>query len=98
MVVQVAGARHDHVIKLIPPLCITEADCQWIDRSFDAVIADAHKVPGAVWTLGKTLAGHAMKARAERVKPAGPRQLGRSRTDRLIATELSRIASPSTAG
>ncbi len=63
VVVQVAGAGN-HVIKLIPPLCITEADCQWIDRSFDAVIADAHKVPGAVWTLGKTLAGHAMKARA----------------------------------
>ncbi len=63
VLVQVAGAGN-HVIKLIPPLCITEADCAWIERSFDAVIADAHKVPGAVWTLGKTLAGHAMKARA----------------------------------
>ena len=33
-------------------------------QAFDAVIADAHKVPGAAWSLGKTLAGNAMKARA----------------------------------
>jgi ornithine--oxo-acid transaminase len=63
VLVQVAGAGN-HVIKLIPPLCINDADCDWIERSFDAVIADAHKVPGAIWTLGKTLADHAMKARA----------------------------------
>ena len=31
--------------------------------SFDAVIADAHRVPGAVWSLGKTLADHAIKAK-----------------------------------
>jgi ornithine--oxo-acid transaminase len=60
---QVAG--HDiHTIKLLPPLIITEADCDWIERSFDAVIADAHRVPGAVWSLGKTLADNAMRARA----------------------------------
>jgi ornithine--oxo-acid transaminase len=27
------------------------------------VIADSHRVPGAVWSLGKTLAAHALKAR-----------------------------------
>jgi ornithine--oxo-acid transaminase len=27
------------------------------------VIADAHKAPSAVWSLGKTLAEHAIKAR-----------------------------------
>ena len=32
-------------------------------QSFDAVIADAHKAPSAVWSLGKTLAEHAIKAR-----------------------------------
>ena len=27
------------------------------------VVADAHRVPGAVWDLGKTLAAHALRAR-----------------------------------
>jgi ornithine--oxo-acid transaminase len=60
---QVAG--HDiHTIKLLPPLIITPEDCTWIERSFDAVIADAHRLPGAAWSLGKTLAEHAIRARA----------------------------------
>ena len=60
---QVAG-HGNHCVKLLPPLTINERDCDWIVSAFDAVIADAHRVPGAVWTLGKTLADHAMKARA----------------------------------
>jgi len=32
--------------------------------AFAAVIADAHQVPGAVWSLGRTLMGQAIKARA----------------------------------
>ena len=63
IVVQVAG-HGLNVIKLLPPLTINDADCDWIEGAFEDVIADAHKVPGAVWSLGKTLAGHAMKARA----------------------------------
>jgi ornithine--oxo-acid transaminase len=35
-------------------------------QAFDAVIADGHRVPGAVWSLGKTLVDHAMRARAAR--------------------------------
>jgi ornithine--oxo-acid transaminase len=53
---QVAG-HGNHTIKLLPALIISDADCEWIERSFEAVIADAHGVPGAVWTLGKTLVG-----------------------------------------
>ena len=60
---QVAG-HGSHTIKLLPPLIISDADCDWIERSFEAVIADAHRVPGAVWSLGKTLVDQAMKARA----------------------------------
>lgn len=60
---QVAG-HGNHCVKLLPPLIITERDCDWITSAFDAVIADSHRVPGAVWTLGKTLADHAIKARA----------------------------------
>jgi len=59
---QVAG-HGNHTIKLIPPLTISDEDVAWIERSFDAVIADAHRVPGAVWSLGKTLADHAIKAK-----------------------------------
>ncbi len=59
---QVAG-HGIHTVKLLPPLIISEADCQWIERAFDTVIADAHRVPGAIWSLGKTLADHALKAR-----------------------------------
>lgn len=57
---QVAG-HGSHVIKLLPPLTLTDADCDWIEGAFDDVIAESHRVPGSVWTLGKTLAGHAMR-------------------------------------
>jgi ornithine--oxo-acid transaminase len=60
---QVAG-HGSRTIKLLPPLIITEEDCAWIERAFEATIAAAHKVPGAVWSLGKTLADHAIRARA----------------------------------
>jgi ornithine--oxo-acid transaminase len=60
---QVAG-HASHTVKLLPPLVLSERDCEWIERAFDAVIADSHKVPGAVWSLGKTLVDHAMRARA----------------------------------
>jgi ornithine--oxo-acid transaminase len=58
---QVAG-HGSHTIKLLPPLIISEADCDWILDGFDAVIAASHQVPGAIWSLGKTLMGHALRA------------------------------------
>jgi len=58
---QVAG-HASHTIKLLPPLVISSADCDWILNAFDSVIADGHRVPGAIWSLGKTLASHAMRA------------------------------------
>jgi ornithine--oxo-acid transaminase len=63
ILIQVAG-HGIHTIKLLPSLIISEADCEWIERAFAAVVADAHRVPGAVWSLGRTLMGHAIKARA----------------------------------
>jgi len=60
---QVAG-HASHTIKLLPPLTISSADCDWIINSFDEVIAASHRVPGAVWSLGKTLVSHALRARA----------------------------------
>ncbi|HYC18354.1 MAG TPA: aspartate aminotransferase family protein [Pseudolabrys sp.] len=59
---QVAG-HGNHTIKLLPPLIIVDKDCDWIEQSFEAVISDAHRVPGAIWSLGKTLVENAARAR-----------------------------------
>src|ERR1700678_153755 len=56
---QVSG-HGSHTIKLLPPLTITPEDCNWIETVFDTVIADSHKVPGAIWSLGKTLVDNAV--------------------------------------
>jgi len=60
---QVAG-HASHTIKLLPPLTVTEEDCKWIEKSFDEVIAASHKVPGAIWSLGKTLVDNAVRRSA----------------------------------
>jgi ornithine--oxo-acid transaminase len=60
---QVAG-HASHTIKLLPSLVISPADCEYIIKAFDDVIAASHRVPGAVWSLGKTLVDHAIRARA----------------------------------
>ena len=59
---QVAG-HGSHTVKLLPTLIINDGDCDWIVRAFDEVIADSHRA-GAVWSLGKTLVEHAMRANA----------------------------------
>ncbi len=61
ILVQVAG-HASHTVKLLPALTISAEDCDWIERSFDAVIADSHRVPGAIWSFGRTLAEQARKA------------------------------------
>jgi len=58
---QVAGHR-SHVIKLLPSFVISEGDCESIVNAFDSVIADSERVPGAIWSLGKTFVDHAMRA------------------------------------
>ncbi len=60
---QVAG-HGSHTIKLLPSLTITDIDCSRIEHAFDAAIAASHRVPGAAWSLGKTLVDNAIKARA----------------------------------
>ncbi len=60
---QVSG-HGSHTIKLLPSLTITDEDCQWIETAFDTVISGAHRVPGAVWSLGKTLVDNAMRKSA----------------------------------
>src|ERR1700729_252487 len=53
-----------HTVKLLPPLVISEDDCKWIETAFDTVIAGSHKVPGAIWSLGKTLVDNAVRKSA----------------------------------
>ncbi len=60
---QVAG-HGMNVVKLLPPLILTQKDCDRIVSAFTKTIADTHQVPGSIWELGKNLASHAMKAKA----------------------------------
>ena len=76
---QVAG-HASHTIKLLPAFVINDKDCDWIVRSFDEVIAGSHRVPGAVWSLGKTLIGHAVRS------PSSARSQPRSREETPAAT------------
>jgi ornithine--oxo-acid transaminase len=60
---QVAG--HDlPVIKLLPPLVLSEQDLHWILRGFAAVIGDSQSLASLI-DLGRTLAGHALRTRAD---------------------------------
>lgn len=60
---QVAG-HGSHTIKLLPALTIGDEDCNWISGAFDTVIENSHRVPGAVWSLGKTLMDNAVRKSA----------------------------------
>jgi len=60
---QVSG-HASHTIKLIPPLTINNDDCKWIETAFDSVIEASHRVPGAIWSLGKTLVDNAARKTA----------------------------------
>jgi ornithine--oxo-acid transaminase len=57
---QVAGHEMP-VIKLLPPLVVDRADIDWIETGLEDVVRAAHTL-GAVWDLGRTLAGHAVRA------------------------------------
>jgi ornithine--oxo-acid transaminase len=61
LLTQVAG-HASNTIKLLPPLTISDEDCDWIERSFEAVIASAHRTT-TVWKLGKALVGNAVRTR-----------------------------------
>ncbi len=60
---QVAGYGMN-VVKFIPPLILTEDDRRWIVDAVTDVVADAHRIPGAAWDFGKTLATQAMRSKA----------------------------------
>ncbi len=59
---QVAGPNC-YVIKLIPPIVMSEQDIEDTANAFEQVVALAHRFPGAIWDLGKTLAKHSLTSR-----------------------------------
>jgi ornithine--oxo-acid transaminase len=58
------SSHTSHTVKLLPALVISAADCRYVVDAFDAVIAESEHVPGAIWSLGKALVGHALRASA----------------------------------
>jgi ornithine--oxo-acid transaminase len=59
---QVSG-DHIDVIKLLPPLNITEAEVDRFIEGFDDVMRDAHRGTGLMWDFGRTLVKQAMQRR-----------------------------------
>jgi ornithine--oxo-acid transaminase len=60
------AAHSMNVVKFLPPLTIGDEDRRTIVNACDRVIADTHRVPGAIWDLGKKLAGYALQSRRSR--------------------------------
>lgn len=58
---QVAGHGMP-IVKFLPPLTLTDADRRWVVAAVKDVVADAHRVPGALWDFGRTLARQAIRA------------------------------------
>jgi len=48
------------VIKLLPPLTITETEVNLFLEAFADVMADAHKGSGLMWDFGRTLVRQAV--------------------------------------
>lgn len=61
---QVAG-HGMNIVKFMPPLILSEDDHRWVIDGVKDVVADAHRVPGAVWDFGKTLATQAIRMKVE---------------------------------
>jgi ornithine--oxo-acid transaminase len=57
---QVAG-HNMNVIKLLPPLIITEQEVKIFVNAFEDVLADCHRYPGTIWDFGRTLVKQVLK-------------------------------------
>ncbi len=61
---QVAG-HGMNIVKFMPTLTLSDDDRCWIIDGVKDVVADAHRVPGAAWDFGKTLATQAIKMKTK---------------------------------
>lgn len=62
---QVAGHNMD-VIKVLPPLTITEKEVDQFVTALDDVVTDCYRLPGPMWELGQNLLQAAMRSKAGR--------------------------------
>ena len=60
---QVAG-HHIDVIKLIPPLVISEEDVTWFLTAFEDVLVQLHKFPGPAWDVVSDIGKMVLTSRA----------------------------------
>ena len=65
---QVAGHGVD-IIKMLPPLTLTEEDMDYFVTSFDKVVSECHRFPGGAWDVGKQLAKQALKSQGPSAEP-----------------------------
>ncbi|MFM2295185.1 MAG: hypothetical protein RLZZ350_1598 [Verrucomicrobiota bacterium] len=64
IITQVAGHGVD-VVKLLPPLVITEADADYFLKSFEDVMVQMHKFPGPAWDVLTGIGKKALTQRAQ---------------------------------
>jgi ornithine--oxo-acid transaminase len=54
------SGHHQDIVKILPPLIISDDDVNYFVNSFEQVLKSAHEFPGAIWDLGKSLAKAAL--------------------------------------
>jgi ornithine--oxo-acid transaminase len=59
---QVAGHAMD-VVKILPPLIITEREVHMFVNALDATLAECRKFPGPMWELGNNFVKHALRSK-----------------------------------
>jgi ornithine--oxo-acid transaminase len=57
---QVAG-YNVNMVKILPPLIITDTELDLFTEAFEDVVADCHRYPGTLWDFGRTLALQAIR-------------------------------------
>jgi len=63
IITQVAG-HHIDVLKLLPPLVISEEDVKWFLTAFEDVLVQMHRFPGPAWDVVAKIGKMALTSRA----------------------------------
>ena len=63
IITQVAG-HHIDVLKLLPPLVISEEDVKWFLTAFEDVLVQMHRFPGPAWDVVSKIGKMALTSRA----------------------------------
>src|ERR1700731_2929355 len=68
LLTQVAGHAMD-VMRILPPLIITEREVDMFVTAFDDVLTECRKFPGPMWELGNNFVRHALGSRRSTAAP-----------------------------